>query len=192
MDVDGNPFPKKEFSSSSSVQFNPLLSHFYYAELKIASEGKKDFLDIVLNIVWEILFETALLGDPRLLSLLFFFKKISCSSFFHLWQENLPHFCVLSISIAIVSHCHYLSLILFHSTFKKEVDYKIKRTSYNLPTTYLIIPNLVKLREIDRKVFALNPHGLEVHMNGLQCWHSGNIFHQSSLNFNFKTFFIWN
>ena len=29
MDVDGNPFPKKEFSSSSSVQFNPLLSHFY-------------------------------------------------------------------------------------------------------------------------------------------------------------------
>ena len=121
-----------------------------------------------------------------------FFQENLSFFFFHLWQENLPHFCVLSISIAIVFHRHCLSLILFHSTFKKEIDYKTKRTSYNVPSTYLIIPNLVKLREIDRKVFALNPHGLEVHMNGLQCWHSGNVFHPSSLNFNFKAFFIWN
>ena len=46
MDVDGNPFPKKEFSSSSSVQFNPLLSQLYEAELKIASISETDVLFI--------------------------------------------------------------------------------------------------------------------------------------------------
>ena len=111
-----------------------------------------------------------------------------------LFQITPPLPCLWNWEVSSRNHVaqRLLTLILFHSTFKKEVDYKIKRTSYNLPSTYLIIPNLVKLREIDRKVFALNPYGLEVHMNGLQCWHSGNIFHQSSLNFNVKAFFIWN